>query len=66
MAGLHRGHAGLFKMREVAISYFSWPHMNLQIQLTAANCKECIKSGKNLKWRLRNRIQWRNQIKKFK
>ena len=49
MAWLYRGHAGLFKMRDVAKSYFWWPHMNRQIQLIAVNCKERFKSGKNLK-----------------
>ena len=49
MASLHRGHAGLFKMKDVSISYFWWPLLNRQISLTAANCKKCIKFGKNLK-----------------
>ena len=46
---LHKGHAGLFIIRYVANCYFWWSHINRQIQLTAANCKECNKSGKNLK-----------------
>ena len=49
MAHLHRGHAGLFKMRNVVNSYFWWPHMDFQVHLTAVNCKESVKSGKNLK-----------------
>ena len=50
MACLRRGHADLFKMRYVANKYFWWPYMDRKIQLTAENCEECLKSGKNLKF----------------
>ena len=46
----HRGNVGLFKMRVIANSYFWWQHMDRKIQITAKNCKECIKSGKILKF----------------
>ena len=49
MARVNRGHAGLFKMGDMAKSYFWWPNMNCKIQLTAATCKECVKSGKKSK-----------------
>ena len=52
MARFYRGHAGLSKMTkmmDVATNCFWWPHMNSQIQVISLYCKECIKSGENLK-----------------
>ena len=36
-------------MREVASKHFWWPLVNQQIQLTAPNCTEYCRSGKNSK-----------------
>ena len=47
MARLQKGHAGLFKMRDVAKSFFRWPQTNYQSQLTSAKSKGCLKSGKS-------------------
>ena len=50
MMRLHQRHTEMFKMLDVANNYFWWPHLNGQIQLKSnSTCKECIKSGENLK-----------------
>ena len=43
---LHVGHPGIFRMKELARSYFWWPNVDLEIKQTVRNCSSCQKVTK--------------------